>query len=209
VILSATDIAERLRSPEADPLVITPRPDLAHIEQSGSASIDLRLGTWFEAPRQHAHALLDVFESEPGQKMTDRLTKTTYVPFGRRFILHPRSFVLAVTLEWLRLPGGLAGYVVGKSSWGRRGLIIATATGVHPRYTGCLTLELANVGAIPIAVYPGMEICQLFLHTVSHPVPYTEHSAFSCWRRPVLGALRPDDFARRLKEGAPTPKSSV
>ena len=151
MILSATDIAERLRSPEpGDPLVITPRPDLTQVEQSGSASIDLRLGTWFETPRQHAHALLDVFESDEDQN--ERLTKTSYVPFGRKFILHPRSFVLAVTLEWLRLPGGLAGYVVGKSSWGRRGLIIATATGVHPRFTGCLTLELANVGAIPIAV---------------------------------------------------------
>jgi dCTP deaminase len=45
-----------------------------------------------------------------------------------------------VTLEWIRLPKNLAAYVTGKSSWGRRGLIPATATGVHPGFKGCLTL---------------------------------------------------------------------
>jgi len=33
-----------------------------------------------------------------------RLTKMRYVPFGENYVLHPRSFVLAVILEWMRLP---------------------------------------------------------------------------------------------------------
>ena len=200
MILSASEIAKRLKDQEVgeDPLVITPSPDLDALQASGSGSVDLRLGTWFASLRPSTTPVLNVFENE-GAEPRPKLTKDSYVPFGRKFILHPNHFVLAVTLEWIRLPKTLAAYVVGKSSWGRRGLIIATATGIHPSFTGCLTLELANVGEVPIAVYPGMKICQLFLHTVSEASPATESSSFVAFGRPVLGTLQPDDIARRLR----------
>jgi len=157
VILTAAEIAQRLRGETGtvgDRLVITPQPDLRSVERSGAASIDLRLGTWFVSPRPRSTALLDIYASEADFSEA-RITKTMFVPFvGGKFILHPRNFVLAVTLEWIRLPADLAGYVVGKSSWGRRGLIIATATGVHPSFTGCLTLELANVGYVHLSALP-------------------------------------------------------
>ena len=200
MIMSAAEIAQRLRGEtggEDDRLVITPQPELDAIEKSGSASVDLRLGTWFVSPRPRTTALLDIYSEDIAEHSEARLTKTTYIPFSKRFILHPRSFVLGVTLEWVRLPKDLAAYVVGKSSWGRRGLIIATATGVHPSFSGCLTLELANVGEVPIAVRPGMQICQLFLHKTT-PTPYTDRSAFVGLGRPVLGLLEPDGIARRL-----------
>lgn len=131
------------------------------------------------------------------------LTKSRYVPFGQRFVLHPGNFVLGVTLEWIRFPNNIAGYVIGKSSWGRRGLIIATAVGVHPNFTGCLTLELTNVAEVPIAIKPGMAICQLFLHEVAETPPPVTRSAYACTRRPALGQLRLDDFAKKLSAGTP------
>jgi dCTP deaminase len=127
-----------------------------------------------------------------------QLTKLHYVPFGRDFVLHPRSFVLGTTLEWIRLPRNISGFVVGRSSWGRRGLIIATATGVHPGFTGCLTLEISNVGEIAIAVKPGLAICQLFLHDVTRLRDYVDQSPFIGRRRPVLGTIVPDAFAEKL-----------
>jgi dCTP deaminase len=126
------------------------------------------------------------------------LVKSHYVSFGSRFILHPRNFVLGVTLEWIRLPSDLAAYVIGRSSWGRRGLIIATAAGVHPGFTGCLTLELTNVGEIPIAIKPGMTICQLFLHDVSSKSEEIDKSPFACSRRPRLGKITLDQVAAKL-----------
>ena len=126
------------------------------------------------------------------------LTKTSYVPFGARFVLHPGNFVLGVTLEWIRFPNNIAGYVIGKSSWGRRGLIIATAVGVHPNFAGCLTLELTNVAEVPIAIKPGMSICQLFLHEVADTIEPKTRSAYSFTRKPALRGLRLDDFAKRL-----------
>ncbi|GAH46269.1 unnamed protein product, partial [marine sediment metagenome] len=92
------------------------------------------------------------------------LIESHYVPLGNDFILHPNQFVLGITLEWIHFPKDLAGYVIGRSSWGRQGLIIATATGVHPGFSGCLVLELSNSGEVPIHIYPGLRIAQLFVH---------------------------------------------
>ena len=107
---------------------------------------------------------------------------------------------MGVTLEWIRLPNNLAGYVTARSSWGRRGLIIATATGVHPGFTGCLTLELSNVGEIPIAILPGMTVCQLFLHRVDTQSDTVDHSRLIGKRRPSLGKIELDEVARKLAE---------
>jgi dCTP deaminase len=126
-----------------------------------------------------------------------------HVRFGDDFVLHPRSFALASTIEWLRIPTDLAGYVTGRSSLGRRGLIIATAVGVHPGFTGCLTLELSNLGDVPIIIRPGMTVAQLFLHAVEGATESesVDRSAFYCKRRPVLGELVQDDVALAIAKG--------
>jgi dCTP deaminase len=206
MILKTDRLAKLLRDGEnatgEDPLVITPTPkDLNVLEQSGSASIDLRLGTWFVTLREARMSHLDI--DKPGAQ--SKLTKTHFVPFGDEYHLHPRSFVLAVTLEWMRLPSNLSAYVIGKSSWGRRGLIIATATGVHPGFKGCLTLELSNVGELPIAINPGMTICQLFFHHVDTANDTLNRSNFNGCRRPALGKIEADPIARKLADAYKLP----
>ncbi len=197
---------------------------------NGAASIDLRLGTWFLVSRQTHIPVLEIEELSALELKLDRAIKemqiedrakelrtrllpnvrdsqiahSHHVRFGEDFILHPRSFVLGVTLEWLRIPSNLAGYVTGRSSWGRRGLVIATATGVHPGFTGCLTLELSNLGDLPISIRPGMTIGQLFLHRAlgKGGDKSIGRTSFACKRRPNLGHPKPDDIARVLS-GAP------
>jgi len=129
-----------------------------------------------------------------------RYTRTHYVRFGDEFILHPRSFVLGTTLEWIRLPRNLAAVVTGKSSWGRRGLIIATATGVHPGFSGCLTLEITNLGEIPIKISPGMHICQLFMHKMTESTKHAARSNFAVSRKPRFGPVKKDKFAELLSK---------
>jgi dCTP deaminase len=95
----------------------------------------------------------------------------------------------------------LTAYVIGKSSLGRRGLIIATATGVHPGFKGCLTLELSNVGEIPVAIKPGMEICQIFIHETSkEDSENIDRSQFVGSRKPRLGVVTLDTFAQKLSQ---------
>ena len=206
MILKSDKLADLLvagQNPEAsDPFVITPTPDLPSLRADGSAAIDLRLGTWFTSLKQARTPYLPLGQETAGSQ----LTKINYVPFDRDYILHPQNFVLAVTLEWLRIPKHMAAYVVGKSSWGRCGLIIATATGVHPGFKGCLTLELSNVGEIPIAVRPGITICQLFIHqvdAVNHDD--VDRSKFAGLRRPLFKRIELDDYAKKLSIGSTGP----
>jgi dCTP deaminase len=201
MILRAEEIAKELDEPPnpQDPLVITPTPDLEDLKKSGAASVDIRLGRWFLACRQSHAGVLDVYRARADAPNEAQLTKYHYVPFGGGFVLQPRSFVLAVTLEWIRLPATRAAYVVGRSSWGRYGLIIATATGVHPGFTGCLTLELSNVGEIPIKIQPGTTICQLFIHEVREGDPtHVERGCLTGRRKPILGAIELDKRAKLL-----------
>ena len=203
MILKAEQLARELENPPngKDPLIITPQPKLEDIRKSGLASIDIRLGCWFLACRPSRAGLIDVYEKESDAPNEAKLTKSYYVPFGEGFILHPRKFVLGVTIEWIRLPTDRAAYVIGRSSWGRHGLIIATATGVHPGFTGCLTLELSNVGEIPITIKPGTAICQIFIHEVNRgdtdPM-IIDRSSFIGRRKPTLGTIELDQMAKKL-----------
>jgi len=206
MILHADKIAQRLKESNNhdDPLIMRPTPNLEELGKSGSASVDLRLGCWFQLFRASRLSHLDIYDKSNMLPNESCLTKHQYVTFGEPFYLHPRAFVLAVTLEWIRIPKNLAGYVVGRSSWGRHGLIIATATGVHPGFTGCLTLELTNVGEVPITIKPGTTICQLFLHKVD--VQDTERSDLSKFignRRPTIGPIMLDAIACELAKGTP------
>ena len=200
MILKAEKIADLLDSPEKpdDPLVIAPRPDTDKLRQSGSASVDLRLGCWFMVLRQSRIPALDVFEKDEKLPSESELTEYRYVPFGEKIILHPRNFILGGTLEWIRLSSNLAAYVIGRSSWGRHGLVIATATAVHPGFTGCLTLELSNLGETPMTLSPGVEICQLFLHQVYPESKYVDKSKFIGSRRPTLGTIQLDETSLKL-----------
>ena len=55
------------------------------------------------------------------------------------------------------------------------------------------------MGEIPIAIKPGMAICQLFFHQVTGPDPTnTDRSQFAGSRKPAVGRIRPDNFFRKL-----------
>jgi dCTP deaminase len=147
-------------------LVITP---LLDPHQVGRGAVDLRLGTEFLLLRRTRKPGLD--PASESQREVDALQERVVVPFGKELWLHPRHFILAATLEFIRLPDDLSAYVVGRSSWGRLGLVVATAMFVHPEFRGCLTLELVNEGDSPICLSPGSRIAQLAVHRLEHPAP--------------------------------------
>ena len=77
------------------------------------------------------------------------------------FIILPRQFVLATTLEYIKLPDNVTAFVEGRSSLGRLGLFIENAGWVDAGFEGQITLELFNANKRPIKLYKGMRICQL------------------------------------------------
>jgi len=172
VTLLGRDDLERAMFDEPDldkRLIITP---LLEREQIGRGAVDLRLGTEFLLLQRTRRPGLDA--SSDSQERVDDIQERVVVPFGEKLWLHPGHFVLAATLEYLRLPDNMAAYVVGRSSWGRVGLIVATAVFVHPGFRGCLTLELVNDGDSPIALAPGLRIAQLAVHQLATVAPARE-----------------------------------
>lgn len=161
--------AIRARLGERDPkrrLVISPLLDAKEQVKDGQASVDVRLGFHFCLVTASLFGSIDEFQGMPQNRSFADLYRREYVPFGSSIIIHPHQFFLAQTLEYLRLPTDLMAYVVGRSTWGRLGLIVATAVGIHPSFAGSLTLELRNLGETPLTLYPGQTIAQLFLHAV-------------------------------------------
>jgi dCTP deaminase len=181
-VLGKGDLEQAIYSKDlSERLVISP---LLERSQIGRGAVDLRLGTEFLLLRRTQQPGLD--PGSDNQQEVDEMQERLIVPFGEDFWLHPRHFVLAATLEYLRLPDDMSAYVVGRSSWGRLGLIVATAVFVHPGFRGCLTLELVNDGDSPIRLSPGIRIAQLAIHR-------TEGSATSAPKYPekYLAPVRP------------------
>ena len=73
------------------------------------------------------------------------------------------SLYWSATLEYVSVPFDYYALVLGRSSWGRLGLNIATATTVHAGYRGCITLELRNLGETPLPLKVGLRVAQLCL----------------------------------------------
>ena len=198
--LSADELIRRLwngRSVVKDDhtLCIVPLLRIPELRKKNAAGLDLRLGRWFRTMRQTKVTAIEGGDSTNEES----ISKEHYIRFNDFFVLHPGDFVIGITLEWLKLPINLAAYVTGKSSWGRRGLIIETAAGIHPGFTGCLTLELANVGAAPIKLNPGMQICQIFLHEVNNR-DRASVTQFVGYRKPGLGHVSKDEVLKGLSE---------
>ena len=114
------------------------------------------------------------------------------VDYGDNLIIHPGELVLGATLEYLRLPKDILCYVIGRSSWGRLGLTVATATVVEPGFRGCVTLELVNSGEVPLAIVPGCRIAQLVFHAVSGAGEYGKDKKYSCATGPEFPRIYED-----------------
>jgi dCTP deaminase len=138
-------------------IVISPILDR---KQVGEGSVDVRLGTRFIANKRTELAQIDPMDHPETVK---NFQEEVVVPFNSKYMLHPGNFLLGCTMEYIVLPDNVCGFVLSRSGYGRAGLLIATATYVHPGWHGCLTLELENLGDVPIALWPGSRVGQLVL----------------------------------------------
>jgi len=167
--LSSHAILNRLNKGD---LVISP---ILNSDQIGESSVDLRMGTVVMVARaglqSHVEpsAYLKATNLDHHDSVKDRKQKHDRfdIPFHKPFLLHPGSLALVPTLEWVTLPENLQGVVTARSSWAREGLNIATATIVNPNYRGIITLELANLGEIPIMLYPGLRLAQIAFYELT------------------------------------------
>ena len=197
-VLNRTQIKTRMLHESIPNKRITVTPLLDMEGQLGGNSLDVRLGCYFITHRRANITSVDPQQDTPEQRRVE-IHEDTYVPVGEYFVLHPRQFAVGATLEYVALPCNLTAQVVGKSSWGRQGLVIATAIGIHAWYRGVIVLELANVGEVPLLLYPGMRIAHLFFYETDElDISMADISGYIGSTRPDIGRITLDPEIRRL-----------
>jgi|APHig6443717497_1056834.scaffolds.fasta_scaffold262582_1 dCTP deaminase len=81
-------------------------------------------------------------------------------------LLLPRGACsLVPTLEWVELPADLAATLRCRSSFGRKGVMIAAGF-VDPGFRGQLTLCLINMGPGDVPLYQHNRVVQMIIHEV-------------------------------------------
>lgn len=161
-------LRERGGSKVDDSFIVVPTIDFE--KQYASNAVDLRLGNSFITSKltEFTHIPTNPSTNSYSNKNIEYFFEKHFIPFHKTFTLHPHSFVLAVTLEYICIPVDHYALVLGRSTWGRLGLNIATATAVGPGFKGCITLELRNLSEVPINLNVGTRICQICL--IKNPV---------------------------------------
>ena len=163
-MLSAKEIKRRLNDASSG-LAITPVISAGQID---GAAVDLRLGPDLVVIRRETGVLaFDPSEIDGMAERVDDFQQYVRRPLGSAFNLHPGEFAIARSMEYVTLPEGVAAQATGRSSWGRLGLVIATATLIQPEFAGTITLELANLGSVPMVLYVGTRIAQLSFFDVT------------------------------------------
>ena len=192
-ILSGLEICRRLDSPEDSDsrLVLTPL-----LPQSiREAGIDVRLARQFITFKHSSTPAFDALEDRLPRTMHQVVEKA----WGDSFVLHPGELVLAATMEYLVMPPDLVAQVVTRSSYGRLGLITATAIQVQPFSRGCITLELVNEGEMPLILSPGQRIAQLIFHSILCPIPRAFPHKYEYPTGPEFSKVRQDRDSRVLR----------
>jgi dCTP deaminase len=166
MILSDRDLRKVLKEGK-----ITIEPSDGLERRIGPDGIDFRLGHTFLVFERNKQPYIDPRRADTAKGTTRQIVVKT----GEPFIIHPHELVLATTLERLSISDDLLGRLEGRSSLGRLGIIVhSTASIFHPGWDGTATMELGNLGVMPVALYPRMRICMFTFERMSSPVekPY-------------------------------------
>jgi dCTP deaminase len=105
-------------------------------------------------------------------KKRNNVTSLTIPKEG--MVLQPGSLYLGRTVEYTQT-NNLVPMIEGRSSIGRLGLFIHVTAGFGDvGFAGYWTLEIFCVQ--PIRIYPNIEICQIFYHTIEgNFIPYSSN----------------------------------
>lgn len=162
--LCDTDIEKHL----ADGVIlITPQPEQSMIS---GVSVDIRLGNKFRVFNTHAVPCVDLSlpRAELDEVMSAIMSNEIVLTDEQHFILHPGELAIAVTHESVTLPEHIVGWLDGRSSLARLGLMVhVTAHRIDPGWSGNIVLEFYNSGKLPLKLRPKMVIGALSFELMS------------------------------------------
>jgi len=171
--LSDADIEKKIASGD---IVIEPAPGDDAI---AGISVDLRLDHRFRVFSNNSVTHLDLSgEREQLERDIDRImSKEIEIAADQALYIHPGELILGATMESVSIPDNLVGWLDGRSSLARLGLMVhVTAGRIDPGWEGQIVLEFYNNGKLPLALRPEMIICAMSFETLSSPAlrPYNK-----------------------------------
>ncbi len=168
MVLSQAQIIENIDSGK---IVFTPQIEDSQI---GPTSIDLRLGYIFLKIQDMENLTLSIATGIPEGLWIEQELKESDV-FGKpeRYDLYSGEFVVARTLEVVKIPTHLVAFVEGRSTYARMGVSMhQAAPWIHPGFNNDIKLEIMNNGPATIALTPRIERpCQLTFFELTSEIP--------------------------------------
>jgi dCTP deaminase len=121
-----------------------------------SYGYDVRCGSQFKIFTNINSAMVD----------PKNFDEDSFVDFeGDVCVIPPNSFVLASTLEYMRIPTDVLTICMGKSTYARCGIIV-NVTPLEPGWEGNVTMEFSNTSTLPAKIYANEGVAQvLFLQS--------------------------------------------
>ena len=174
--LSDTDIKKALRR---GLIRITPDVQVDEIE---GVAVDLHLGSKFRGFSIASCPYIDL--AAPSHQLKESIDKVMEdeqeLSPDERYILHPGQLVIAMTHQRVTIGDTLVGWLDGRSSLARLGLMVhVTSHRIDPGWDGHIVLECFNSGKVPLALAPMMNICALNFEMLTSPVesPYSSRKS--------------------------------
>lgn len=162
--LTDSDIKEFISS---GLITLTPSPDFSKIT---GITVDINLGNVFRTFITHKTSFIDLGDIS-SEQIDSLMSDEILVPEDGRVVLHPGQLMLGITKERLSLPTNVVGWLDGRSSLARLGLLVhVTAHRIDPGWDGNVVLEFYNAGPVPLALKPGMCIGALNFELLNKPV---------------------------------------
>lgn len=127
-------------------------------EQLQPSSVDIRLGTEFT-----------LFTPKSAVDVEDGLSPSDTIEIEDNTIhIEPNSFLLANSVEEIKIPNDLCAELRGRSSIGRLGLEVHSTAGfIDSGFQGDIVYEIYNKGPAPVELHSGMRVAQLTFHELS------------------------------------------
>ena len=153
-------------------------PQIDESRQLGAASVDVRLGYQFARLKKVPGVTVSVADGLEALGAldlwtTDDLEKKSKLGRPETIELLPGDFVLAMTLENIKVPRNMIALIEGRSTYARVGLSMhQTAPWIQPGWEGPITLEITNQGPLTIKLTPGVDRpCQVTFLRLGEEVP--------------------------------------
>eukprot|EP00158_Paraphelidium_tribonemae_P004432 Partr_v1_DN26753_c0_g1_i3_m8980 len=127
-----------------------------------ACSIDLTLSNEFRFYKPGL-SVLPVRETTNYKDISEKVV----LKDGEHYLLLPGQACLGITVEKVSLKSNLCGLLEGRSRFARLGLFVHITAGfMNPGIDNRQVLEIYNASNHPLALYPGVKVCQfIFMRT--------------------------------------------